>query len=554
MDAVKVKRERLRGPSEKLKSFDMLPLSRAIKKAVEALEWEHATPIQAKTIAPALAGRDICGSAVTGSGKTAAFVLPVLERIVQGSSRKSMATRVLILLPTRELAVQCQAVVTSLSRFTSITTGLSVGGLSNRAQEAVIRARPDILVATPGRLIDHIRNAQGFSLDNIEILILDEADRLLEMGFRDEVEEIVRLCPAARQTLLFSATMSSQVQWLVKLSLRNPLKVAVDPKFDVAETLTQEFVRLREKTETNRDATLLALVTRNFRTKTIIFFAQKHVAHRFRVLFGLAGLSAGELHGNLTQAQRLTALQDFRDGRIDFLLCTDLAARGLDIIGVHTVINYEMPRTLTEYVHRVGRTARAGKQGVAVSIVGEKERKLLREIYKKARDQLSSRKIAVKVLDVWRKKIDRFHNDIEAILKEERREKEIRTADEEIKRAENLLNHQAEIMSRPKRTWFQSQDARKETKKKAREQATGRIEEEPPKKRTRTDRKKEKFAKSRERSMQEQRKIVDRERTLAKMLAKRARKQQQKKLRDRDNAPAVQLLASGSKKRRRQPA
>jgi len=465
-----------------------------------------------------------------------------------------VATRVLILLPTRELAVQCQAVVTSLSRFTSIRTGLVVGGLSNKTQEAAIRARPDILVATPGRLIDHVRNAQGFSLDDIEILILDEADRLLEMGFRDEVEEIVRLCPAARQTLLFSATMTHQVQWLVKLSLRNALKVAVDPKFDVAETLTQEFVRLREKTETNRDATLLALVTRNFKTKTIIFFAQKHIAHRFRVLFGLAGLNAGELHGNLTQAQRLTALQDFRDEKIDFLLCTDLAARGLDIIGVHTVINYEMPRTLTEYVHRVGRTARAGKHGVAVSIVGERERKLLREIHRKAKDQLSSRKIASKVLDMWRKKIDSLQNDIEDILKEERREKEIRTADEEIKRAENLLNHQAEIMSRPKRTWFQSQDARAETKKRAREQATGRTEEDPPKKRTRTDRKRKKLAESRERAREEQRKTVQRERTLAKMLAKRARKQEQKKRRDGDNATAVKLPTGGPKKRKRKAA
>uniref|UniRef100_A0A7S2ZS36 ATP-dependent RNA helicase n=1 Tax=Rhodosorus marinus TaxID=101924 RepID=A0A7S2ZS36_9RHOD len=362
-------------PKKKAKTvdFDSMKLSRPLRKAIYSLDWEKATPIQSRTIPLVLAGRDVCGSAVTGSGKTAAFVLPVLERLLHGGPGKSSSVRVLILLPTRELAVQCHAVVTSLAQFTSIKAGLAVGGLSNKAQEAALRSRLDILVATPGRLIDHIRNAQGFSLEDVEILIMDEADRLLEMGFKDEVEEIVRYCPSGgRQSLLFSATMTSQVQWLVNLSLRDPARVSVDSKFDVAEKLSQEFIRIRNKAEVYRDAVLLALVSRSFKTKTIVFFSQKHVAHRFRIMFGLAGLSAAELHGNLTQAQRLTALQQFRDSAVDFLLCTDLAARGLDIIGVNTVINFEMPRTMTEYVHRVGRTARAGKEGKAVSVLPRK--------------------------------------------------------------------------------------------------------------------------------------------------------------------------------------
>jgi ATP-dependent RNA helicase DDX27 len=439
-------------------TFESLNLSRALLKAVATLQWGAPTPVQARAIPYILAGRDVCGSAVTGSGKTAAFVLPVLERLVRAGV--DGATRVVILLPTRELAAQCHAVIGSLAKHTGVRSALAVGGLSNKAQEVALRSRPHIIVATPGRLIDHVRNAQSFSLDDVEILVMDEADRLLEMGFKDEVEEIVRFTPAeGRQTLLFSATMSPKLNGLIALSLRNPVQMAVDPLFDVATTLSQEFIKLKEAHEVNKDATLFSLATRVYKTRTIVFFRQKVTAHRFKILFGLTGLKCAELHGNLTQAQRLEALDLFREGAVDFLLCTDLAARGLDIAGVEAVINYDMPTDVTEYVHRVGRTARAGAVGRACSIVcsgSNDERRVLKLVAKRAKSQLSARVVQPAVVGKWRAWIDSLDSAVKAVLKEERQEKEMRMAEMELTKADNLLKHSDEIHSRPARTWFVS--------------------------------------------------------------------------------------------------
>jgi ATP-dependent RNA helicase DDX27 len=450
------KRKRKEAQAE-LATFESLNLSKPLLKVVASLEWTVPTPVQARAIPYILAGRDVCGSAVTGSGKTGAFVLPILERLQR--SGVDNATRVVILLPTRELAAQCHAVTLSLCKHTSIRAALAVGGLSNKAQEVALRARPHIIVATPGRLIDHVRNAHGFVLDDIEILVMDEADRLLEMGFKDEVEEIVRLTPAGRQTILFSATMSRKLDSLIKLSLQNPVHIEVDPLFDVASTLIQEFIKLKPAQEQNKDTVLFALVTRSFTKRTIIFFRQKVTAHRFKILFGLGDLKCAELHGNLTQAQRLEALDLFREGSVDFLLCTDLAARGLDIAGVETVINYDMPSEVTEYVHRVGRTARAGATGRACSIVctsSNDERKVLRMVAKRAQNQLSARVVQAAVLGKWRAWIDSHEQAVKAVLKEERQEKEMRVAEMELEKADNLLKHSEEIYSRPARTWFQS--------------------------------------------------------------------------------------------------
>jgi ATP-dependent RNA helicase DDX27 len=452
-------------------TFESLNLSRALLKAIEVLEWTAPTPIQARAIPYVLAGRDVCGSAVTGSGKTAAFVLPIVERLLR--SGVDNATRVVILLPTRELAAQCHAVIQGLCKHTSIRSALAVGGLSNKAQEVSLRARPHIIVATPGRLIDHVRNAHSFTLDDVEILVMDEADRLLEMGFKDEVEEIIRFTPSsARQTLLFSATMSPSLHGLIKLSLKNPVNMAVDPVYDVATTLSQEFIRLKPSQESNKDATLFSLVTRSFSKRTIIFFKQKITAHRFKILFGLTDLRAAELHGNLTQAQRLEALDLFREDSVDFLLCTDLAARGLDIAGVEAVINYDMPNEVTEYVHRVGRTARAGKAGRACSIVcsaSNDERKVLKLVAKRAKNQLSARIIQPAVLGKWRAWIDNLAGASKLVLKEEKQEKEMRMAEIELGKADNLLKYSEDIYSRPARTWFQSTKEKDSAKDAARE-------------------------------------------------------------------------------------
>lgn len=456
-------KKRLRNETTDVSSFADLNLSRALLKAVSVLEWNRPTPVQSRAIPYILAGRDVCGSAVTGSGKTGAFILPVLERLIQAGVDN--VTRVVILLPTRELAAQCHSVITNLAKYTSIRAALAVGGLSNTAQESALRTRPHILVATPGRLIDHIRNAHSFSLEDVEILIMDEADRLLEMGFQAEVEEIVRHTPRSRQTLLFSATMNSKLSALAKLSLDKPARLAVDPPLDVAATLTQEFVKIKTDHECNKDALLFALASRSFKTRTIVFFREKVTAHRFRILFGLAGLQCTELHGNLTQAQRLLALDEFRQGSVDFMLCTGLAARGLDIAGVQTVVNYDMPRELVEYVHRAGRTARAGADGRVCSLVCSDradERRVLNAVAKRAQARLSARTVPAAVVGKYRALVDSLAAALKKVLREERAEKQLRVAERDLEKAGNMLRHEGEIYSRPKRSWFQTRSEREE--------------------------------------------------------------------------------------------
>lgn len=298
-------------------SFASLNLSRPLIRALTAMSLSSPTPIQARTIPLALEGQDVLGSAVTGSGKTLAFLIPTLERLMYrekrgGKGGRGGEIRVLVLVPTRELAVQCADVGKSLARFTDITFGVIVGGLSSKAQEATLRARPDILIATPGRLIDHLQNTVSFSLSALDVLILDEADRMLSDGFAAELTEIIRACPSSgggaggeggsgRQTMLFSATMSDEVDRLVQLSMQRPVRLFVDPKKSLARGLTQEFVRVKRESE--RQAILLTLCVRTAKRGVIVFLRSKKLAHQMRVVFGLLGLRATELHGDLTQEQ-----------------------------------------------------------------------------------------------------------------------------------------------------------------------------------------------------------------------------------------------------------
>lgn len=285
-------------------SFAGMNLSRPLLRALTALTFTAPTPIQAKAIPLALLGRDILGSAVTGSGKTAAFMVPILERLCYRDRGKGgQACRVLVLCPTRELAVQCEAVGKALAEKGGLDVrfALLVGGLSLNAQAHTLRTLPDILIATPGRLIDHLTNTPSFTLSALDVLVIDEADRMLEAGFNDELEEIIKACPRSRQTMLFSATMTDSVDELVRLSLDKPIRVFVDPKRNTAQGLTQEFVRIRS--DDSRSPSLLALCLRTIRDRCIIFFRSKALAHQMRVVFGLFGLKAAELHGNLTQEQ-----------------------------------------------------------------------------------------------------------------------------------------------------------------------------------------------------------------------------------------------------------
>ncbi|KAL5495218.1 DRS1 [Sanghuangporus weigelae] len=460
-------------------TFTTMSLSRPLLKALTTLGFTTPTPIQTATIPVALLGKDVVGNAVTGSGKTAAFMIPVLERLMYRERGKNKAAiRCVVLVPTRELGVQCTDVARKLAAYMDVRISLIVGGLSLKAQEAELRTRPDILVATPGRLIDHLRNSLSFGLETLDVLILDEADRMLSEGFADELKEIIQACPTSRQTMLFSATMTDDVDELVRMSLNRPVKLFVDPKRSTARGLIQEFVRVRSGKESERPALLVALCKRTFRQGVLAFFRSKKLAHQMRVVFGILGMKAEELHGDLSQEQRLRALQLFRDGSVDYLMATDLASRGLDIKGIETVVNYDMPGQLAQYLHRVGRTARAGKKGRSVTLVGEADRKILKAAIKHASDadKVRHRTIPAEQLALWSKRLVDIRDEITEVLKEEKEEKAMRHAERDLKKGENLIEHEKEIFSRPARTWFQSEKeklAAKETSKEQYELASG---------------------------------------------------------------------------------
>ncbi|KAL6866984.1 hypothetical protein J3F83DRAFT_761484 [Trichoderma novae-zelandiae] len=479
----KAKRDAFFAPEEKPKpgqkvdvsSFQAMSLSRPILRGITTVGFSKPTPIQAKTIPIALMGKDVVGGAVTGSGKTAAFVLPILERLLY-RPKKIPTTRVVILTPTRELAIQCHAVATKLAAHTDIKFTLAVGGLSLKAQEVELRLRPDVIIATPGRFIDHMRNSASFSVDTVEILVLDEADRMLEDGFADELNEILTSLPKSRQTMLFSATMTSTVDRLIKVGLNKPVRVMVDSQKKTAGTLIQEFVRLRPGREEKRMGYLVHICKNFYRERVIIFFRQKKDAHRARIIFGLLGFSCAELHGSMNQTQRISSVESFRDGKVNYLLATDLASRGLDIKGVDTVINYEAPQSVDIYVHRVGRTARAGRQGTAVTLAAEPDRKVVKAAVKAGKSQGSkiiSRIIEAKDADKWQTEIDGMEDEIEEIEREEKEERQLAQVEMQIKKGENIIRHEAEIKSRPKRTWFETQQDKDNAKKAGREELNG---------------------------------------------------------------------------------
>ncbi|KAJ2549618.1 nucleolar DEAD-box protein required for synthesis of 60S ribosomal subunit [Coemansia sp. RSA 1933] len=452
------------GGGELPESFTVMNLSRPIMKGLTKLGFVQPTPIQAKTIPVGLLGKDVCGGAQTGSGKTAAFLVPILERLLYRPKNISV-TRVTILCPTRELAIQCHSVGTKLAAFTDISMCLCIGGLSLKAQETELRQNPDVVIATPGRLIDHLRNSQAFHIDKIEILVMDEADRMLDDGFEDELTEIIKSCPRKRQTMLFSATMTDNVDKLVRLSLHKPVRIQIDPPKSAAKGLTQEFVRVRSNKDEDRTALLVALCKRSIRSKCIIFFRSKMAAHQMKIVFGLLGLRAAEIHGNLSQEARLLALEQFRDGHADYLMATDLAARGLDVKGIDTVINYTMPTQFAQYLHRVGRTARAGRSGRAITLIGESDRKMLKLAVKNSpKDRIKQRVVPLDTLNRFRAKVDSLADQVKEIMDQMREERVMKDAEMQVAKASNLLEHKDEIIARPRRTWFQTTQERKKAK------------------------------------------------------------------------------------------
>jgi len=362
--------------------FAALDLAPPLLRAVLDEGYDQPTPIQAHVIQHVLAGRDILACAQTGTGKTAAFVLPILQRLA--GSPASGRVRTLIVAPTRELAAQIAERVSVYGKYLSLRHAVIYGGVGQRGQEIALRASPDILVATPGRLLDLVQ--QGFiRLDAVTHFVLDEADRMLDMGFIHDVRRICSMLPSERQTLLFSATMAPPIEALAQRLLRNPVRVAVTPAVTTAETVEQSVVFVDRADK----PALLERVLRDGATeRTLVFTRTKHGANRLSERLDRAGFRSAAIHGNKTQAARERALESFRAGTTDVLVATDVAARGIDVDGISLVVNFDLPNVAESYVHRIGRTGRAGATGRAISFCAHDERSLLRDVEKLIRRRL----------------------------------------------------------------------------------------------------------------------------------------------------------------------
>ncbi|GAP85213.1 putative ATP-dependent rRNA helicase rrp-3 [Rosellinia necatrix] len=346
------------------KTFKDLGLSDSLVDACRQLGYSAPTPIQRKAIPIALSGRDLIGLAETGSGKTAAFLLPILHALLDAPSPYFA----LVLSPTRELATQIAHDAAALGASIALKTTTIVGGLSMVDQAVALARRPHIIVATPGRLLDHLENTKGFSLKNLAYLVIDEADRLLDdMDFGPTLEKILQCLPRDRKTLLFSATMSSKVAALQRASLRDPIKVQVSSNaHQTVSTLVQNYIFIPHA---HKDIYLVYLVEQFAGRSTVIFTRTIYEAQRIPLVLRSLGFSAIPLHGQLPQSARLGALSKFKSGSRNILVATDVAARGLDIPKIALVINYDLPQDSTTYIHRVGRTARAGQSGRSISMV-----------------------------------------------------------------------------------------------------------------------------------------------------------------------------------------
>ncbi len=351
-------------------SFDALPLNASLRRGVREMGYQQPTPVQQGTIPLAIAGHDVIGVAQTGTGKTAAFLLPILERLLDSPRGR---IRALVLTPTRELALQAEEFLGQLGRYTPLRGVAVYGGVGMGAQEAALRGGAEIIVATPGRLLDHLR--RGYvDLSALKILVLDEADRMLDMGFLPDVRRILSRLPSARQTLLFSATMPPEVVRLASEFQRNPRQVRLETRSVAAAGISHRAVEVVPERKTEA---LVELLRDPKVTSTLVFVRTKHRADRLAHQLQREGIPAGVIHGNRSQNQRVRALEDFRSGHRRVLVATDIAARGLDVEDVSHVINYDLPSETDVYVHRVGRTARAQKQGDAVSLFSAPERETL---------------------------------------------------------------------------------------------------------------------------------------------------------------------------------
>ena len=365
--------------------FEDLGLSQPVLQALDLKGYNNPTPIQAQAIPPVLEGRDLMGIAQTGTGKTAAFMLPSIDRLREADKQTPFKScRMLVLAPTRELAGQIAQNAKDYGALAGLKVHSIVGGTSVNKDRNKLHRGTDILVATPGRLLDLI-DQKAFTLDKVEVLVLDEADQMLDLGFIHALRRISQLVPEDRQTLFFSATMPKQIQELVGKYCRNPVKVSVTPESTTAERIDQYLFMVQQ----DEKQTLLEMILSERHQvpgkfeRVLIFARTKHGCDRIVKKLSQSGIPANAIHGNKSQPQRERALGEFRSAKTPILVATDVAARGIDIPGVSHVLNYELPNVPEQYVHRIGRTARAGRDGIAIAFCAEDERDYLKDIRKK---------------------------------------------------------------------------------------------------------------------------------------------------------------------------
>ncbi len=364
------------------KPFSTLPLAPNLLKAIESMGYIHMTPIQEQAIPAVLEGRDVLGAAQTGTGKTAAFSVPLLQRLLKhenvSTSPARHPVRALVLLPTRELADQVAKQVKSYASFTNLRSAVVFGGIDMKPQAAELKAGVEVLVATPGRLLDHLE-AKNCSLSQVEYVVLDEADRMLDIGFLPDLERILKHLPKERTTLLFSATFSGDIKRLANSYLQNPITIEVAKPNETASTIVQRFYNV---TDADKRRSVQHLLQEHQVKQAFVFVNSKLGCGRLARSLEREGLRCAALHGDKTQDERLKALEAFKAGEVDLLVATDVAARGLDIKDVPAVFNFDLPFNAEDYVHRIGRTGRAGANGLAFSLVTASDNRLLSDLEK----------------------------------------------------------------------------------------------------------------------------------------------------------------------------
>lgn len=353
-------------------TFANLGIAPKVLELLQRMKFTTPTPIQHKAIPSAIEGKDVMGVAQTGTGKTLAFAIPMLQRLAQGKGTG------LVLVPTRELAYQVDETIRKVAPAFGITSVVLIGGASMEEQFRALRRNPRVIVATPGRLIDHVTERRSVKLDTVAVLVMDEADRMLDMGFAPQIEQILRFVPKERQTMLFSATMPREILSLATRHMKLPVSIEVAASGTVAENMTQELYIIRHDMKTS----LLQKILEQYRGSVLLFSRTKHGARKLTTDIKRMGYNAAEIHSDRTLAQRKSALEGFKVGRYRVLVATDIAARGIDVKGIELVINYDLPDDADNYVHRIGRTGRAGLEGRAISFATPDQFDEIRSIQK----------------------------------------------------------------------------------------------------------------------------------------------------------------------------